>query len=215
MNPTILTASGRYFDLLHPWRSEFGILDIAHALSHICRFTGHTQQFYSVAQHSVLVSHIVCREHALQGLLHDAAEAFVGDVSSPLKRLLPEYKIIERRVEATVMDRFGLPATLHESVKRADLVALRTEQRDLMLGVTNGGGWTSTAGIEPLADVITPVPPQQARLLFLERFRVLTTPGDVSRSAEEKVATTGRVDCGECPLISSGCESGRCMKARA
>jgi len=170
MSPTILTAAGRYFDLLRPWRSEIGVMEIAHALAHICRFTGHTQRFYSVAQHSVLVSHIVPPQDALAGLMHDAAEAFVGDVSSPLKRLLPEYKLIERRVEAIVLTRFGLAPSLPESVKRADLVALRTEQRDLMLNVD---GWAVTQGIEPLPQPIDPLLPEAARALFLARFHEL------------------------------------------
>jgi uncharacterized protein len=175
MSPTIPTASGRYFDLLRPWQSAFSVLDIAHALAHICRFTGHTRVFYSVAQHSVLVSRIVPPQHAMSGLMHDAAEAFVGDVSSPLKQLLPEYKRIERRVEDTILAHFGLPSTLHdsrlhESVKRADLVALRTEQRDLML---NADPWTATDGIEPLAQTIDPLPPEAARQLFLARFAEL------------------------------------------
>lgn len=174
MKPTILTASGHYFDLLRPWQSTICVLDIAHALAHIFRFTGHTRVFYSVAQHSVLVSRIVPREHALAGLLHDAAEAFVGDVSSPLKRLLPEYKVIERRVEAEVLARFNLPQTLPECVKRADLVALRTEQRDLMLGVTTGEGWTRTDGIDPLQRTIEPLLPAAAREQFLARFNELT-----------------------------------------
>lgn len=171
MTPTILTAGGTYFDLLRPRKSRISVLDIAHALAHICRFTGHTRVFYSVAQHSVLVSRIVPREHALAGLMHDSAEAFVGDVSSPLKRLLPEYKVIERRVENAVLATFGLPTTLPECVKRADLVALRTEQRDLMLSADL---WTVLDGIEPLDKPIEPLLPAAAREQFLARFNELT-----------------------------------------
>lgn len=162
MQPIITTYSGRQFDILRPEESEFDIWDIAHALSQICRFTGHTHRFYSVAQHADLVSRIVPAEFALAGLLHDAAEAFIGDVSSPLKHLLPDYKAIEARVDAAIWTRFGLPATLPPEVKAADLAALATEQRDLM--------GEKHLVCEPLPEKIIPLPAGLAKKRFLARF---------------------------------------------
>ena len=171
---TILTRTGHYFDFNDPESSEFDIHDVAHALSNLCRFTGHCREFYSVAQHSLWVSHLVPPEDALAGLLHDAAEAFLGDVAKPLKILLPDYRAIEKRVEAVVFARFGLPAALPASVKHADLVMLRTEQRDLM--GADEHRWQSTAGVEPMHSRIYPFPPVAARQAFLKRFDELTAP---------------------------------------
>ena len=172
MQPTILTSSGRYFNLLEPRAEDVCIAEIAHALSHICRFTGHVHTFYSVAEHRFHASFIVPPEYALQALLHDAAEAYIGDVASPLKRLLPDYKAIEERVEAAVLQHFGLPEQLHPCVKEADLVMLATEQRDLL--PAHSDEWAVLKDIKPLTGRIHPWPAQVARQYFLVRYRHLT-----------------------------------------
>ena len=93
-----LTSTGRRFVPQLPAASKIDIEDIAHALSQLCRFGGHCCEFYSVAQHSVIVSLNVPPEHRFAALMHDAAEAYLGDVIQPIKRLLPEYKAMESEV---------------------------------------------------------------------------------------------------------------------
>lgn len=171
--PTILLSSGRYFSFLEP--TPLTISEVAMALSKLCRFTGHCNRFYSVAQHSVLVSRLVPPHLAAQGLLHDAVEAVLGDMSGPLKKLFPEYKALENRIEAVVLGGFGLPVHLDPLVKRADLVALRTEQRDLMPRA--GGLWMCLDGIEPHPLPIYPYGPEMAAGLFLARYHELVDIG--------------------------------------
>ena len=172
MKPNILTSGGTYFHFLEPERSAIDIETIAHALAHICRFTGHTATFYSVAQHSVLVSHLVPPEHALAGLLHDAAEAYLGDVAAPLKMLLPDYKAIEATVETAVLGRFGLPGKLPPEVKEADRLALAIEQRALMPMHDDVWECETHPDYNRIKGhmVITPTHPVVARRLFMARF---------------------------------------------
>lgn len=182
MSPTILTASGISLHLTDPRPEQICIADIAHALAHLCRFTGHTRVFYSVAQHSVHASYLVPPEHALAALLHDAAEAYIGDVATPLKALLPDYHAIERRMEATVRAAFGLPAQLPDCVKLADLTLLATERRDLMPDTPEE--WLSIKGLVPLSGRLIPLKPPVAQTLFLQRFADLTqTPSSAPQEA--------------------------------
>ena len=166
----IQTNKGEFFDFLKPSEYTPTIFEVGYALSNLCRFTGHVEEFYSVAQHSVLVSLIVPQHLAYEGLMHDCAEAFVGDVSAPLKRLLPQYKEIERAVEMAIFPRLGLSYPSPIEVKRADLVALATEQRDLFVRQRQ---WSELSGIEPVADKIQPLPPKEAYKLFLNRYSEL------------------------------------------
>ena len=166
---TIVLHSGNTFDFLNPDVESFTIEDIAHALGQLCRFNGHTTKFYSVAQHLVLSSFLVPKEHALAALLHDAHEAFVGDVVTPLKLLLPDFKKIEDHIEEIVLAKFGLPFPLDPCVKHADLKMLCTEKRDL-LAHPESVNWTSLAGIEPMSIKIDPMNPVEATYAFIERF---------------------------------------------
>ena len=175
MHPSILLHSGRYFDFTQPEASGFSIGDIAHALARMCRFTGHCHYFYSVAQHSVLVSRILPPRLQLAGLLHDAHEAFVGDVAAPLKMLLPDYRELEKRVEKAVLARFGFNEPLPIEVKDADLRLLYTEKRDLMPIATPD--WPMPPGITPLDYRIAPEQPAIAEKRFLARFQELQIMG--------------------------------------
>ena len=174
MKPEIMTTSGSYFDFLDPDPDSFTIEDIAYALSNTCRYGGHCKPFYSVAQHCVYVSREVPEEFALHALLHDAHEAFVGDIPSPLKRLLPDFRKIEDIAEEVVLRKFNVHDSTesHRVVKAADLVALRTEREVLLPPGEEGDAWwwVVTDGIEVSDQKIEPVSPNKAYLQFLKRF---------------------------------------------
>lgn len=166
----ILTADCTYFDLLDPAPSAFTLNNIATGLANTCRFGGQCSRFYSVAEHSIWVSRIVPEEHAVAGLFHDAAEAFIGDMPKPLKVMLPDYQAVEARVEAVMFPALGLPVKLPPEVKHADRVMLSTEQRQLM---GNRDQWTWTQGFEPLDITLNCLSPAHARIAFFVRAREL------------------------------------------
>ena len=130
----IQTFTGRRFYPLQPRFEDVCLIDIAHALSNICRFTGHTKTFYSVAQHSVLVSTLVGSDPLTQlwALLHDASEAYLCDIAKPVKPLLTGYVEAEERVMRVIAEKFDLGWPRPEIIHTADMQALATERRDLM-----------------------------------------------------------------------------------
>lgn len=182
----VQTECGRVFDFDRPGQCDFDIYDIANALANTCRFTGHCGHFYSVAQHCVLVSQVVAPEEALMGLMHDSPEAFVGDVAKPLKILLPDYSVIEDRVEEAVFERFGIPKKLPPTIKAGDIVLLRTEQRDIMQAESHI--WGFAAGAKPMADRIQPLSPAAAREAFLVRYEELTGSKAPRRALKPAIA---------------------------
>ncbi len=170
------TFTGRRVHSLAPSPDEIDVDDIAHSLAHQCRFLGHTDGFYSVAQHSVLVSELVPERDALWGLLHDAAEAYLGDLPAPIKRgqEMRVYRETEDRLLAAVALRFGLPPKVPESVKQADRIVLATEFRDVT--TVDDLDWIAQeCGFAPSESLwILPWPPAVAEERFLRRYWELT-----------------------------------------
>jgi hypothetical protein len=114
------TFTGRAFWPLDPRADEIAIEDIAHGLSMQCRYGGHCQRFYSVAEHSVLMARAAPAGLELTTLMHDASEAYLSDVIRPLKRHLANFKTIESELERVIAQRFDLPHPMPPEVKRLD-----------------------------------------------------------------------------------------------
>lgn len=165
----IQTYSGRCFWPLSPRAEDVYVEDIAHALSMKCRFSGHSTRFYSVAEHSVLVSQNVPEEYALWGLLHDAAEAYSADVPRPLKRFMKEWAPIESNIMRAICERFGLPLEEPREVKTADYAMLADERAALMNSCDRE--WTDTP--DPLGAEIRAFDPGDAKIAFMRRFSEL------------------------------------------
>lgn len=164
------TFSGKRFYPLDPAVEDISIMDIAHGLSNVCRYGGQCKEFYSVAQHSVLVSRVVSPENARWGLLHDASEAYIGDIIAPLKAT-PQYESY-REVEANLMraicERFNLPEEMPEEVHDADMYVRYAEMRDF--GSAPEEYWID----EPkMGQIISPLQPVSAKIYFLQEFQRL------------------------------------------
>jgi hypothetical protein len=179
-NPQTLTASrgewmqtftGRAFYPMDPRVEDVDPADIAHALSLICRYGGHVKVFYSVAEHCVLMSYAVAPENALWALLHDATEAYVGDMVRPLKHHMPAYREAEDRLSDVIADRFGVSQICPDEVKRADLRILHDE-RDALMG-DPPQTWGSLDGVKRLGVGVTGWAPEYAERQYLNRLRQL------------------------------------------
>lgn len=182
----ITTASGHSFDLLQPDPFRITPEDIAHHLSHLCRYTGACSKFYSVAQHSVFVADLLPPRLKFAGLMHDGAEAYTGDVSSPMKEALRELapgflEHVHYAIEQAVELRFGIELTPEDRhiIKHADLVALATERRDLMPQSAEQPGWAESSGVatlpEPAARRIVPWSIEKSHITFTSRVKLYTS----------------------------------------
>ena len=171
---TLRLASGSYFDLCNPEGSVIDINDIAESLSKICRYGGHGTGFYGVAEHSVHVADLCIRdghpkEACLAALLHDAPEAYVGDVIKPLKIMLPEYSAIELRIDKAICRRFSIEhGKYHDLIKKYDHEMLFCEKRTLF--PEDAEKWHGENVVSVVDVDIKMWPYYIAKRVFLRRF---------------------------------------------
>ncbi len=133
------TYTGRRFYFYDPKPEDICIEDIAHSLSMQCRFLGHCKYFYSVAQHSIIVSRYVLSNLTLYGLLHDASEAYISDIIRPFKSTLEGYKIVENRIQNVIYRKYGLePGFGSGNIKKIDTMLLKDEAEFFMV---NSDSW--------------------------------------------------------------------------
>lgn len=132
MRTSVRTFTGSEVDLLNTHRDTISIVDIAHHLSKLDRYNGAGAFTYSVAQHSLFVAEILPDDLKLWGLLHDATEAYLGDVVSPLKKLLPGYREIEQKLMGKIAERFAFEMPRPAFVKAADTAVMVAEMNQVM-----------------------------------------------------------------------------------
>src|ERR1044071_4781738 len=174
--PYLQTVSGRRVNPFDPDPDQIDIGDIGRALANQCRFGGHCRVFYSVAQHSVIVSEIVERrggdvEDAFAALMHDATEAYLGDMPHPLKHrseLGASFKAAEADLERAIRARFRIKADVQQ-IKPADRALLATERRAFSAETWH---WPELEGVEPLDLELTAWSPYEADRAFMEWYEM-------------------------------------------
>jgi hypothetical protein len=188
----IQTFSKVRFYPLDPRPEDIRLEDIAHALALQCRFTGHCREFYSVAQHSVVVSRMCGNgPDGYWGLFHDASEAYLSDIARPVKHdpSMAWYRSAEARLQALIYDRFGLEGNEPESVKKADVYALGWEAKTYMAPLVDEPAWEWCMF---MAHMKVPIAcawgPREAEERFLERYAELRRIAACSPGAGERRA---------------------------
>lgn len=162
-------STGGYLDLINPQVDQIHIADIAVGLGNACRFAGQGV-FYSVAEHSIYASEFVENGFQFEALLHDATEAYLGDIPTPLKGLLPDYKIIERRLDTVIREKYGLPPEISPAVKKIDLDLLALEKVRVC---KNTDDWAGLEKSDPPDFSLSFYSPHRAMMAFLSRFNQL------------------------------------------
>ncbi len=169
---SIETYTGLMFDILCPQPGMIVIEDIAHALSQNCRFTGHTKYLYSVGQHSLLASYLVPEEFQLEALMHDSSEAYIADLSRPLKHFTPVgpvYMPIEENIMKAIGNKFNFMGwPMSPEVKRADNLMLYAEKATLMRPIEWPTKWGDSQDAANI--VIIEMTSREVEQAFLNRF---------------------------------------------
>lgn len=191
----IQTFTGRQFWPLDPRPCDVDIADIAHALAHDCRFGGHCRRFYSVAEHSVLLSRAVAPKFRLAALMHDAPEGYLRDLVRPVKRTMPAYRTAETAIWLAICARFDLAPELPAAIHEADNRILVDERRQNM--APPPAPWADAEQVEPLGVSLRFWTPVEAEFWFLTEFDYLTggrfaaTPAAWPRGASLKAPAHG------------------------
>ena len=165
----IETYTGQQFSYANIDNNVIDIKDIAWSLSHTNRYNGHTSEPWSVAQHSLLVADLVSFDEELMryALLHDASEAYLGDLAGPLKQFCPDFKRIEERVEHHIYRSFGMIPKLSPAVKYADLQALGVEKQHFMNDVSE---WECLEGVEIPTMILRSMPPRIVYSIYMKAW---------------------------------------------
>jgi hypothetical protein len=164
------TNNGGKFHVANPAPEEIDVRDIAHALSMLCRYSGHCKNFYSVAEHCCHIYDWLPVEYKLEGLMHDASEAYLVDIPRPIKPYLNNYYDLEKRIMAVIAMKYGFPGLMTERVKEADNRILRDERyQNMMITDVPDEEWGCPL---PALDITLKYwSPKRAEKEFLKRFK--------------------------------------------